>query len=137
MIQAPSLALCVAIAAGAWELLVSQGADAIDQDAKRDETQYLDSLFHVQDGYSLAPLVRGQPTVEDGRVAFNSDLGTDVAAAQARLKAFAPSLGVPPSETDKVSAQIVNHLEKGPPAAITMDFLSAATKVPRTHSVMP
>ena len=48
LLQVPLLALSVATAVGAAEVLRTFG-DSIDQDARRDSTQDIDSLFNVED----------------------------------------------------------------------------------------
>ena len=140
IIQAPFIALGVASLCGIGNFFNSAAGDMVNRDEKRDDTKYVDSLFQVQS--SLAGLgVPGVPdvkstTIENGRIQYYSELGSDNASAERNLNRYVTqpgttSVGASGAEpAEPVNAgDVISKVSQDPPTSITMDFLSAASKV--------
>lgn len=107
LLQVPLLALSVAMLVGSVEVLRSLG-DSMDEDARRDSTQDIDSLFNVAE--------EPAGSMRNGRFVVTNDLGDTAQAAEAGLR----NLQLIPQGMSKVAEA---------PTSITLDWQTAAAKV--------
>lgn len=134
VIQAPFIALGVAALCGTGNFFNSAAADMVNRDEKRDDTKYVDSLFQVQSPVGGVPGV-GKTSISNGRIDMYSELGSDNASAERALNQYVTPATTNGSDSDTVSArqpsagEVINDVSNDPPTSITMDFLSAASKV--------
>lgn len=136
VVQAPFIALGVASLCGMGNFFNSAAADMVNRDEKRDDTKYVDSLFQVQSPNELGlpgvPTVGKTTTIENGRIQHSSELGSDDASAERNLNKYvtpaAAESGAPPAQPMN-SKDVISKVSQDPPTSITMDFLSAASKV--------
>jgi hypothetical protein len=123
LIQVPFIALGVAALCGVGNFFNSAASDMVNRDEKRDDTKYVDSLFQVQSPVGQGP-GRSRTTIENGRLELFSELGADNASAERALNQI-----VTPASNGSRVGQVINEVSREPPTSITMDFLSAASKV--------
>lgn len=124
VIQVPFIALGVAALCGMGNFFNSAASDMMTRDERRDDTKYVDSLFQVQNVGGVPGVPK--TTIENGRLELSSELGSDNASAARALGQYANEIGAP---TEVSAGEVISEVSKNPPTSITMDFLSAASKV--------